>query len=212
MSTRRIFSRIHAIAGTLAFAIILSFLSASLLAECLGGPALIARVKETIAWSLLALVPALAATGGTGFAMVGRPSRGVLLTKFRRMQFVAANGMLVLVPSALFLAWKAGQGAFDAAFVAVQLAEFAAGYRQPRADGAQHPRRPAHVRPAAARRHEARRSRPDLFQPLGDERAAFVDVDRVERAGAEILEFVRHARRHHQDLAGPAPRSCGRPP
>jgi hypothetical protein len=40
---------------------------------------------------------------------------------------IAANGILVLVPAVLFLAWKAGNGEFDAAFVAVQIVEFAAG-------------------------------------------------------------------------------------
>ena len=55
MSTRRLTVRIHAIAGTVAFAIILSFMSSSLLVEYLGDEALIARLKETIAWALLAL-------------------------------------------------------------------------------------------------------------------------------------------------------------
>jgi hypothetical protein len=67
------------------------------------------------------------ATGVSGYAVVGRPTRGPLLVKFRRMQLVAANGILVLVPAALLLAWKAGQGVFDSAFVAVQVAEFVAG-------------------------------------------------------------------------------------
>jgi hypothetical protein len=127
MQSRRLLSRVHAIAGTVAFAIIFLFLSASLIAELLGNDASIARVKETIAWSLLVLVPALMATGGSGFAMAGRPRRGPLLAKFNRMRIVAANGMLVLVPAALFLAWKAGHGALDASFVTVQVAEFAAG-------------------------------------------------------------------------------------
>ena len=35
--------------------------------------------------------------------------------------------MLVLIPSALFLAWKASAGAFDAAFYAVQAVELIAG-------------------------------------------------------------------------------------
>ena len=43
------------------------------------------------------------------------------------MRLIAANGIFILVPSVLFLAWKAGHGEFDAAFVAVQIVEFAAG-------------------------------------------------------------------------------------
>jgi hypothetical protein len=127
VTKRPLLARTHAIAGTLAFAIILSFLSFSAVAECLGDEALITRVKTGIAWALLALVPAMMATGASSFAMVGRPAGGLLLIKFRRMQIVAANGILVLVPAALFLAWKAGQGEFDSIFVAVQIAEFAAG-------------------------------------------------------------------------------------
>ena len=51
----------------------------------------------------------------------------MLAVKFRRMKLVAANGILVLVPSALLLAWKAGQGEFDMLFAAVQAVELAAG-------------------------------------------------------------------------------------
>jgi hypothetical protein len=47
--------------------------------------------------------------------------------KLRRMKIIAANGLLVLVPSALFLNWRASAGDFGAAYFAVQLIEFAAG-------------------------------------------------------------------------------------
>jgi hypothetical protein len=127
MPTRRIFSRIHAIAGVLAFVTILAFLSSSLAAELLGNAASIASVKRAIAWALLILVPALIATGASGFAMAGVSPKGVPATKLKRMQVIAGNGVLVLVPAVLFLAWKAGQDEFDAAFVVVQIAEFAAG-------------------------------------------------------------------------------------
>ena len=43
------------------------------------------------------------------------------------MRIIAANGLLVLAPSALFLAWKAGSGEFDAAFIVVQAIELVAG-------------------------------------------------------------------------------------
>ena len=43
------------------------------------------------------------------------------------MRLIAGNGILVLVPAVLFLAWKAAQDEFDTAFVAVQIVEFAAG-------------------------------------------------------------------------------------
>jgi hypothetical protein len=127
MPTRRIFSRIHAIAGVLAFVIILMFLSSSLAAEFWGSAGAIAWVKHAIAWALLVLVPALTATGASGFAMAGPSPKGVLATKLKRMRLIAGNGILVLVPSVLFLAWKAAQAEFDAAFIVVQIVEFAAG-------------------------------------------------------------------------------------
>ena len=59
--------------------------------------------------------------------MAGPSPKGLLAGKLKRMRLIAANGILVLVPSVLFLAWKAGCGEFDAAFIAVQCVEFAAG-------------------------------------------------------------------------------------
>ena len=43
------------------------------------------------------------------------------------MPFVAANGVVILIPAALFLAWKADGYAFDAAFYAAQVVELVAG-------------------------------------------------------------------------------------
>ena len=48
-------------------------------------------------------------------------------TKARRMPFIAANGVLILIPSALFLASKASAGSFDASFYLVQAVELIAG-------------------------------------------------------------------------------------
>ncbi len=43
------------------------------------------------------------------------------------MPLIAANGVLVLIPSALFLAYKARAGEFDMTFYAVQALELVAG-------------------------------------------------------------------------------------
>lgn len=43
------------------------------------------------------------------------------------MPIIAANGILILIPSALFLASKATSGEFDTSFYAVQLIELVAG-------------------------------------------------------------------------------------
>lgn len=43
------------------------------------------------------------------------------------MPFIAADGLLILVPAALFLAWKARNGEFDGVFHAAQGLELLAG-------------------------------------------------------------------------------------
>lgn len=52
---------------------------------------------------------------------------GLVGAKIKRMPWIAANGILILVPAALFLASKARTAEFDAAFYAVQALELAAG-------------------------------------------------------------------------------------
>ena len=52
---------------------------------------------------------------------------GLVGTKLKRMPIIAANGILVLIPSALFLASKARAAEFDTSFYAVQALELAAG-------------------------------------------------------------------------------------
>ena len=47
--------------------------------------------------------------------------------KSRRMKIIAANGILILMPSAFFLALKAQAGAFDTVFYTVQAFEIIAG-------------------------------------------------------------------------------------
>ncbi|GAA0291563.1 hypothetical protein [Rhodovulum strictum] len=65
---------------------------------------------------------------GAGGAALARTRRGpVIARKTQRMRLAALNGVLILVPSAIFLAQKAGAGQFDAAFYSVQVLELAAG-------------------------------------------------------------------------------------
>ena len=47
--------------------------------------------------------------------------------KKKRMPFIALNGLLILVPSAFFLASKSATGDFDAWFYGVQAIELVAG-------------------------------------------------------------------------------------
>jgi len=118
---------VHPIAGGLALAMITGFWTASVGVELFGGPAAIAAVKGAIRCGLLVLVPAMAIVGLSGMRL-GRGHRGPLVAaKRRRMPVIAANGILVLVPSALFLAARAQAGALDGVFYAVQALELVAG-------------------------------------------------------------------------------------
>lgn len=118
---------IHPLAGLMAMLTIASFWLSTVLSELLGSEATVVSVKTTIPWGFLLLVPALAATGGSGFFLSNGQRQGLVGSKLRRMPFIAANGLLVLIPSALFLASKAKAGQFDAAFYAVQALELVAG-------------------------------------------------------------------------------------
>lgn len=118
---------VHPIAGTLALLTIASFWISTVIVETFGSEAAVIAVKTTIPWGFLILVPALAATGGTGMAMVRHARGGLVGRKFRRMPIIAANGILILIPSAIYLSYKASAGAFDGMFYAVQALELIAG-------------------------------------------------------------------------------------
>ncbi|WP_417830163.1 hypothetical protein [Thalassospira sp.] len=130
MSTKSqsVFRRLHAVAGGVAFMLIASFWLATIAVELFGTGPQIAAVKLVIAWGLCALVPALAATGASGFKLTRGRISGKVATKFRRMKFIAANGLLVLAPSAIALAILADAGRLDGLFAVIQSIELVAGF------------------------------------------------------------------------------------
>ena len=118
---------IHPVAGGLALLTVLSFWLSTVAVEVFGSVEAITLVKTTIPWGLLILIPAMALAGVSG-QRVAKRRRGPLVNhKKKRMPFIAANGVLILVPSAIFLSFKAQAGTFDAAFYVVQALELAAG-------------------------------------------------------------------------------------
>lgn len=119
--------RLHPIAGAIALLMILSFWLSTLVSEVFGSPAKIAMVKSLIPYGFLILIPALAAAGLSGARFEKAWKGPVAARKQKRMAVIAANGILVLVPSAMFLASKAKAGSFYTAFYAVQLVEVLAG-------------------------------------------------------------------------------------
>ena len=119
--------RVHPIAGVVGFLTILTFWVSTVAGELFGSHQTIAAIKQAIPWGFILLVPALAITGASGFKMAGGSLEPALLRKSRRMPFIAANGILVLVPSALYLAALAARGDFGMAFYATQALELVAG-------------------------------------------------------------------------------------
>lgn len=76
---------------------------------------------------MFGLIPSMAVAGATG-ASLGRGWKLPQVTrKTRRMKLIAANGLVILLPCAVFLALRARAGTFDIWFYSVQACELAAG-------------------------------------------------------------------------------------
>ena len=118
---------LHPVAGVIALVTIATFWLSTLASELIGSRATVIAVKSAVPWGLLLLVPALIATGGSGISLSKGRKGGLLGIKSKRMPFIAANGVLILLPSALLLAHKAQAGQFDGLFYGVQALELVAG-------------------------------------------------------------------------------------
>jgi hypothetical protein len=127
MSDRKRIAVVHAVAGAIAFLVIASFQAATLVAETVAVSAAIAAVKTSIVFGLFLLIPVMAIAGLTGRRLAGPAPKGLPARKLRRLAVAALSGVFVLTPCALFLAWRARAGLFDAPFYVVQAFELAAG-------------------------------------------------------------------------------------
>ncbi|MEM7319519.1 MAG: hypothetical protein AAF408_10920 [Pseudomonadota bacterium] len=119
--------KLHPVAGVIGILMIFMFWISTLLSELLGSYETIARVKGLILYGMIILVPAMAIVGATGMSLGQRRKDAPALAKKKRMPIIAANGLLVLMPAAFFLASKANAGSFDSAFFTVQIVELFAG-------------------------------------------------------------------------------------
>lgn len=117
----------HAAAGAVAMTLIASFWMSTVVSELLLDHAAVAAVKQAIVYGLLLLVPCMAATGGSGFVLGKKRKGGALDQKKKRMALIGLNGLLLMIPMAIFLNSKAGAGEFDALFYAAQTVELAVG-------------------------------------------------------------------------------------
>lgn len=120
--------RAHIIAGILAPLCLVTFFASTVLTELFASHAAVAHLKALIVTpGLWIMIPAIAAAGGSGM-LLGKSRKGRLVdVKKKRMAFIAANGLLVLVPCAIVLNRWAAAGSFDAAFYVVQAIELIAG-------------------------------------------------------------------------------------
>lgn len=119
--------QIHATASVLAALFLATFWISTLVTELFLSAAAVTEVKQLIAYALMVFVPLMGITAGTGFSMGGKGHHPLLVSKRRRMPFIGINGLLILVPSALFLAVRAKAGLFDGVFYSVQALELIAG-------------------------------------------------------------------------------------
>ncbi|WP_406645983.1 hypothetical protein QEZ52_18580 [Aliisedimentitalea scapharcae] len=119
--------KIHATAGGIALATISTFWVSTAVSEIFANAETVAAVKQAILYGMLVLIPAMMTTGATG-AKLGKGWKLPQVTqKSKRMKIIAANGVLILLPSAVFLANRASEGQFDTGFYLIQTLELIAG-------------------------------------------------------------------------------------
>jgi len=119
---------IHRTAAIIATLCIATFFTSTIVVELFGSHDTIAMVKELIVMpGLFIMIPAIAATGGSGFSLGKACSGRLLNAKKKRMKMIAANGVLVLLPAAIFLDQRAASGVFDVKFYLLQGLELLAG-------------------------------------------------------------------------------------
>ncbi|MDA3917272.1 MAG: hypothetical protein PF690_09895 [Deltaproteobacteria bacterium] len=121
-------TKLHKFAAVISTLSITVFFISSILVELFASHQSIAIVKSLIVIpGLFILIPAIAMTGGTGFVL-SKTRKGLLVkNKKRRMPFIAANGILILIPSAIVLNYWAASGMFENRFYLIQSLELLAG-------------------------------------------------------------------------------------
>lgn len=121
---------VHAAAGSLALLLVSCFLLATIASELSMDVGNVVLAKTAILYGIFILIPAMMIAGGSGFSLASGRAGPVIGTKKKRMRLIAANGAMVMLPSAIWLYWSATQGAFGASFMIVQAVELAGGVLQ----------------------------------------------------------------------------------
>ncbi|MEZ8824518.1 hypothetical protein AB6E04_09140 [Vibrio amylolyticus] len=118
---------LHKIAAIIAFLMILSFFTSTVLVELLGSQQNIIEVKRVISYAVLFLIPTMAVVGITGSKMAGNSQNARIFAKKKRTPIIALNGLLILTPCAFYLLYLAERLQFDRVFYLVQGIELVAG-------------------------------------------------------------------------------------
>ncbi len=119
---------IHRSAAAIATLCIATFFTSTVLVELFGSHESIALIKHLIVMpGLFILIPAIAMTGATGFALTQNSKGRLVGNKKKRMPFIGANGLLILLPAAICLDRWAAAGDFDSTFYIVQGIELCVG-------------------------------------------------------------------------------------
>jgi hypothetical protein len=120
-------AKLHGFFGVIALLCITTFWLSTAVSELFLEQASVVAVKHAVLTGMWVLIPAIAATGGSGFSLANRRRGRLVDVKGLRMKGVAANGLFILLPSAWVLASWASAGRFDGAFYALQSVELVAG-------------------------------------------------------------------------------------
>lgn len=104
-----------------------SFWLSTLVSELFLSQDAIVLVRHNILQTMWVMISAMAVTGGSGFALSGERKGNLLAGKKMRMQIIAANGLLILLPCAFYLYGKAAAGEMDLTFYALQIVGLVAG-------------------------------------------------------------------------------------
>ena len=155
--SRPLLVRVHLAAAVAAVAVIVTLLTSSAVTELIGTPGEIRLLRHGIMLGLPLLIACLVTVALTGRRLAGRSRAPVVRRKQRRMQLIAATGLVVLVPCAVVLNYRA-MSALEIAELAaggLNLALLALNFR----DGRALTRRRRAARRRAAGREPARRTR-----------------------------------------------------
>lgn len=118
---------IHAAAGLIGFLAIATFWTSTAVSELFGSQEMVAAVKTMILNGMFVLIPAMVIVGASGMVMGKRRRDAPAVAKKKRMPVIALNGLLILLPAAVYLQSKAAAGSFDMQFYLVQSLELVAG-------------------------------------------------------------------------------------